>query len=107
MAKNQENVPELNFLCYNVFMNSNCIEGALTALEYLKQGLVLCQQSRPVLFRQQKNKVRVISLSYTCLIEPDDFLELYERESFVFYEPQETLDEARDEEYYAWRSRSQ
>lgn len=78
------------------------------ALNELNYGSVLLQVSgkiQTVLYRT-KTGIRVVSDYSKYMISEEDFLLLFNQETFTIWEPQHDdseLSKLRDEEYYQWK----
>lgn len=97
------------FIFYNehVIMYNNELTMS-QALQQLKHGYTLRTLSgKPVLLSIRDTRILVSGQGYTLRLEEDDFIELFGSEKFVIHNDGFELDEARDQEYYAWRSKSQ
>mgnify|MGYP000235152845 CR=1 FL=1 len=75
------------------------------AIPLLKQGEILKKVSKPVAyFVYQNEKIWVHTELSRIHISLEDFLDLYEIESFTVHQPKELIEinTEKDKEYYSW-----
>ena len=78
------------------------------ALNELNYGSILLQTSakmKTILYRNQAG-IRIVSEHSKYIIAEEDFLFLFDQETFMIWEPQQDdseLAKLRDEEYYQWK----
>ena len=83
------------------------IQSFSLALEYLKQQeiLVSFQKGNKVLYCMKKEKIQVQSKNAAYVLTIEDFQDLFEKEVFYLYEPNDSgfeISKEKDEEYYGW-----
>ncbi|MBB5183493.1 hypothetical protein [Catenisphaera adipataccumulans] len=77
-------------------------------LPYLDEGETAVETENRMIVRKVKDKISLYQDHWHTKIPAEDFLTLYAQSSFILYDAEDTgISEEKDEEYYAWRRRSQ
>lgn len=94
---------------YNFWMNTEVLTvNADEALRLLKQSVILQTGYPRCLFQMKNGTIKVSSARFFLSLSRSDFLDLYSGCQFAVYDQaSDQIDLQKDEEYYAWRERSQ
>ena len=80
------------------------IESFKMVIRYLKDREILLTADRQA-FWYDKGQITVNSPKARYHLSMDDFIELYQKETFYLYKNQEeSIDTQKDEEYYRWKN---
>lgn len=78
------------------------------ALPLLCEGAILQTAESPALIRLRPDGLYALQgLQYQARLSEEDFCALFENAVFFLRQSAEGIDPQKDEEYYAWRERSQ
>lgn len=77
----------------------------LEAIENLKENhALICLENR-ALIKMETDKVYVWHVQWHTKLSKNDFVSLFQKNTFEIYEENHGIDMEKDEEYYAWRNR--
>ena len=78
---------------------------AKEAIEKLKDShALICLENR-ALIKMEKDKVYIWHSQWHSKLSRNDFISLFQQNTFEVYENDHGIDMEKDEEYYAWRNR--
>lgn len=84
----------------------NKVENIKEALALLKDKEILyIQKNEAIFFAMPKDKILVKGNDTRYFLTEDEFIELFQKESFLIYENAsfESVDHQKDAEYYSWQ----
>ena len=77
----------------------------IEAFEKLKDShALICLENR-ALIKMEKDKVYIWHGQWHSKLSRNDFISLFQQNTFEVYENDHGIDMEKDEEYYAWRNR--
>ncbi|MCF0245836.1 MAG: hypothetical protein HUJ55_03330 [Ileibacterium sp.] len=88
-------------------MNSSKLLNVYEACSLMHQGARIRHAGSPMLAAMENHKVYLVSGQFSARMSVENFCEIYEQEHFIVHESSDGIDEKKDEEYYAWRTKSQ
>lgn len=77
----------------------------LEAIEKLKDNHALVCLENRALIKMEMDKVYVWHMQWHTKLTKNDFVSLFQKNTFEIYEENHGIDMEKDEEYYAWRNR--
>ncbi|MCF0260617.1 MAG: hypothetical protein HUJ54_12235 [Erysipelotrichaceae bacterium] len=92
---------------YTGCMDSLSLLSVYEACRLMKQGIKVRHASTRMLAAMDQGRVLLVSDQMSARMSEENFCEIYEEEKFSVHQSRGGIDEQKDEEYYAWRARSQ
>ncbi|MDO4467439.1 MAG: hypothetical protein Q4C49_10630 [Bacillota bacterium] len=80
------------------------IENVRDTIPYLKKGFALVVIENKTIVAYRNEGIFLQNENWHTTIKVDDFLELFENNTFLVYENKE-IEIGNDEEYYQWRAK--
>jgi hypothetical protein len=77
----------------------------IEAIEKLKESHALVCLENRALIKMEKDKVYIWHNQWHSKLSRNDFISLFQKNTFEVYEKDHGIDMEKDEEYYAWRNR--
>ena len=77
----------------------------IEAIENLKESHALVCLENRALIKMEKDKVYIWHSQWHSKLSRNDFISLFQKNTFEVYENDHGIDMEKDEEYYVWRNR--
>ena len=91
-------------LYYNTAMIEQILQNPMEALPYLKEGHTLRVVEKPILLKMKHGILYSSSHQWNVRLKMNDFLDIFQNNTFLIVKEEEGISEEKDEEYYRWRN---